>query len=128
MNLHGIVAGAIGAVNPTVRGAIQTSAGYTTNDDGTRVPAYNPIQTNVPMQVQALQFRDITQLDGLNIEGVQRKIYISGRVDGLIRPENKGGDIITIADGYGKGVWLVACVLEYWPDWCTVAVTQQNGA
>lgn len=124
MNLHGIVSGAIAAVNPLIELSIQVSAGYTTNADGSRTPVYETAAT-VPGQVQALQYRDLQQLDGLNIEGTRRAIYINGHVNGLVRAENKGGDLITTPDG---SVWLVALVLEDWPDWCKVAVTLQDGA
>lgn len=40
MNLHGLVSGAIGLVNPFVPMTIRLSEGYTTQADGTRVPAY----------------------------------------------------------------------------------------
>jgi len=76
-------------------------------------------------QVQSLTYTDLTQIDGLNIQGVRRAIYINGEVDGLVRSENKGGDIITTPNGE---VWLVVLVLEYWPDWTKCVVTLQNGA
>jgi hypothetical protein len=126
VNLHGVVSGAIAAVNPFETGSIQTSAGTTTDDDGTQVPQYNPAVV-LPMQVQPLQYRDIVHLDGLNIQGVSHKIYISGRVDGIIREQQKGGDLISIAGGLNKGLYLVSLVLEYWPDWCCVAVILQKG-
>ena len=73
--------------------------------------------------VQALQYNDITQFDAFNIQGERRKIYINGQVDGLVRVENKGGDLIT--DPLGN-VWLVVLVPKSWPDWCSVAVTLQD--
>lgn len=82
----------------------------------------------VKAQVQALTFRDLTQIDGLNLQGTRRGIYLFGKVDGLVRAENKGGDLIAIADGVHAGIWLVAMVLEQWPGWVKVAATQQNGA
>lgn len=123
MNLHGIVAPAIGIVNPMVPLSIQVSTGSTTAADGQRTPTYAPAIT-VMGQVQALQYNDIVQLDALNIQGVRRKIYISGRVDGLVRTDRKGGDLIVTPD---SKVWLVVLVLEYWPDWVSCAVTLQNG-
>jgi hypothetical protein len=80
------------------------------------------------MQVQPLGWRDLQQLDGLNLQGTRRKIYIHGEIDGIVRSENKGGDLIVVASGVNVGTWLVAQVLEAWPDWCCVAVTLQNGA
>jgi len=124
MNLHGIARGAISAVNPFVRAQVQVSTGYTTAPGAKRTPQYAP-GVMVRVQVQALTFRDIQQIDGLNLQGTRRAIYIDGNIDGLVRPLNKGGDLITLDDG---SVWLVAMVLEAWPDWCKVAVTLQDGA
>lgn len=123
MNLHGIVAGVIGAVNPLQSLIVQVSTGYT-NTGGTRTPTFAKPVT-VQGQVQSLTFSDLRQLEGLNVQGIQRAIYINGRIDGLVRSMNKGGDLITTEDGT---VWLVSHVLEYWPDWCKVAVTLQNGS
>lgn len=127
MNLHGIASGAIAAVNPFVNGTIQVSTGSTTNPDGTRTPSYS-VLTGVSMQVQALTAGDLRQLDGLNLNGTKRGIYLNGKFDGVVRPELKGGDLITLTDGANAGVWLVAQVLEQWPDWCKCAVTLQNGS
>lgn len=122
MNLHQLVSGNIQAVNPYIQLIVQVSTGYTTNPEGSRVPAYAKSQI-VFGDVQALQYSDIIQLDALNIQGERRKIYINGEVDGLIRVKNKGGDLITLPDGT---VWLVALVLEYWANWVSVAVTLQD--
>jgi|ERR1700724_276841 len=122
MNLHQLVSGTIQAVNPYIQLSVQISTGNTINPDGSRVPTYAPAQL-VFGDIQALQYTDIIQLDGLNIQGERRKIYINGDVDGLVRSENRGGDLITLPDG---AVWLVVLVLEEWADWCSVAVTLQN--
>lgn len=122
MNLHQIVSGAINAVNPFEPIQVQVSAGNTTNPDGTRSPQYRPPVT-VSGQIQSLTFRDIQMVEGLNLQGERRAIYLNGHIDGLVREENKGGDIVTMKDGTK---WLVAIVLEHWADWCKVAVTRQN--
>ena len=192
MNLHGIVAGAIGTVNPHVPVDVRVSTGPSaTSPSGKRTPTFatpgaitasiaadvltvsaqtagkllrgqtltgvgvdsgtnivaqisgttgglgtyriNKEQTVaevamttalvVPAQIQALTFRDLQQIDGLNLQGDRRGIYFYGEIDGLVRPDNKGGDLITFPDGT---IWLVAIVLEQWPDWCKVAATLQN--
>ena len=103
---------------------VKVSTGSTISADGTRTPSYaSPI--TISGQVQPLTWRDIQQLDGLNLQGTRQKIYLNGRIDGLIRSQNKGGDLITDASG---NVWLVAQVLEIWPDWCSVAATLQDGS
>lgn len=121
MNLHQMASGMVGAVNPFVPVSIQVSTGYTTAADGKRAPTYAPFVIK-PGQLQSLTFRDLTQIEGLNLQGTRRAIYVNGRVDGLIRGESKGGDLITFPDGT---VWLVAIDLEAWPDWCKLAATLQ---
>lgn len=123
MNLHAITKGAIGAVNPFETVAVSVSTGYALAGDGTQTPAYqtDPAQA----QVQALTYKDLLQVNSMNIQGTRRRIYFEGEVDGIVRMLNKGGDTITRSDGT---VWLVAYVLEQWPDWCAVCVTLQNGS
>lgn len=191
MNLHGIVAGVISAVNPFVPVTVKVSTGDTDDVAGKRTPSYatpgaitasiagdvmtvsavasgklyagqtiagagvvagtsilrqisgisggagtyqvSEAQTVasvgmtttlvVTAQIQALSFRDIAQMDGMNIQGTRRAIYFYGRIEGLVRPESRGGDLVYFPDGT---VWLVAIVLETWPDWCKVAATLQN--
>lgn len=194
MNLHGIVAASISAVNPLVPVTVQVSTGpgattaagkrpptfatpggltgSITGDvltvtaqasgkllkgqtlTGTGIPAMTSIVAQlsgtagglgtyrinreletplvdvaittaliVPAQIQSLTFRDLQQIDGLNLQGNRNGIYFYGQIDGIVRPDNKGGDLITFPDG---SIWLVAIVLEDWPDWCKVAATRQN--
>src|SRR3990167_5432160 len=102
MNLNQIVSGAVGSINPQVPLSIRVSTGYAQNADFVRVPSYAPAVT-VPGQVQALTFRDIQQIDSLNLQGTRRAIYVNGRVDGLVRVENKGGDLITVPGAFFHG-------------------------
>ena len=124
MNLHSVVRGAIGVINPPLTISIQVSTGSTTNADGSRSPAY---ATTIPRRadVQPLQYTDIVQADGLSIQGVRRKIYIHGEVDGLVRADNKGGDLITLPD---SSVWKVAVIAEQWPGWCAAICTLQDNS
>jgi hypothetical protein len=125
VNLHGIVAANVGAINPFVQARVQLSAGSTTNADGSRTPEYRNVTRSC--QVQALSFGDLRQVEGLNLNGTRRAIYVRGDLDGTVRSEMKGGDLIVFAGGPNRGTWLVALVLEQWPDWCKVAATLQNG-
>lgn len=126
MNLHGLAAGLVGAVNPFVTATLQVSTGYMTDAAGKQTPTYAAPAT-VSVQVQALTYKDLQQLDGLNLQGTRRAIYIAGVVQGLVRATRQGGDLITITSGESAGVWLVAQVIEAWPDWTKVAVTLQDG-
>lgn len=127
MNLHGIVAGAIGTVNPLITAQILASNGYDTEADGSQVPKYLPAQ-DVQIQVQALQYNDIAQLDGLNIQGERRAVYLYGDWNGIVREDQKGGDLLLFPAQKGgpPKTWLVVFVFENWPDWTKVAVTLQD--
>lgn len=127
MNLSGIVGGYVAAINPWVTASIQISQGYTTNPDGDRVPAYAPA-VSLQVQMQAMTYRDLMQVDGLNINGEKRAMYINGTYEGVARPDGRGGDLITLPD---SSVWLVVQVLENWgyqDGWTKVAVVKQNGS
>jgi hypothetical protein len=119
MNLHGIVSGAVGAINPFIPVVIQQNTGYTTSPDGTQVPAYTTVNTTG--QKQDLSGKDILRLNSLNIQGVVCKMYLNGNYEGVFRALGKGGDLLT----FGGQTYLVAQVLERWPDWCCVALTMQ---
>lgn len=125
MNLHGIVAPIISAVNPMLPATLYVSDGFTAGAGGKRIPKYLPAVV-VRAQVQALSYRDLTMIDGLNLNGTRRSIYLFGKVQGINRAENKGGDLVVIASGVSAGTWLVAMVSEQWPDWCKVICTLQN--
>lgn len=92
--------------------------------------ASEAMTTSLPLvgQVQPLTARDLQQLDGVNLGGVRWKIYLSGQVDAIVRPERKGGDLLTISTGPHQGVWLVVLVMEQWLNWCCAAIVQQNGS
>lgn len=78
-------------------------------------------------QIQPMTWRDLQQIEGLNLQGTRWKAYLHGEVDGIVRPEKKGGDLIVISTGRHQGTWLVTQVLEQFPDWICAAITLQNG-
>lgn len=123
MNLHAIAAPLVGVINQNVVGDLVTNQGYTTDAAGRRTPTL-VATAGVRMQVQALSGPELAQLDGLNIQGVKRGVYLYGDVQGVNRPEAKGGDLLR----FGGREWLVVAVLETWgeAEWCKVAVTLQS--
>jgi hypothetical protein len=124
MNLHQIVSGAIGTVNPFVPCTLRLSVGYSVAPDGTQVPQYSTFAA-VPCQVQELTQRDLRQLDGLNVQGSTKSVYLNGQWRGVVRVGARGGDLLTTPDNL---TYLVTAVLEMWPDWSKLAVTLQNGS
>jgi len=120
MNLHGIVSGAIGTVNPHITALVRYSNGYTVGPSGKQIPAYIDAPGQM-VQMQALSGKDLAFLANLNIQGVQRALYMYGDTQGIVRPKAKGGDLIVV----GTDVWKVITVLETWLDWSKVGVTLQ---
>lgn len=122
LNLHGLVRGAIQSVNTDVNVTWRQSSGSAVGPSGKRTPSYNP-DVMIRGNVQALTYKDLMQLDGLNLNGEKRAIYLFGDKQGVVRPNAQGGDLIVDAGG---STWLVVQSLEQWPTWCKVAVTLQN--
>lgn len=126
MDLHGIASPAVGAVNPLVPVTIAISTGSTINADGSPTLTYDDPITGVMAQVQPMTGRELSQVEGLNLQGTKRGIYLEGNIDAIQRLNQKGGDLITMEDG---SVWLTVLILEAWPDWVKAAITlQQDGA
>lgn len=129
MNLHNVVAGAIGTINPFRPATVRYSSGYTTSPDGSQTPAYVDVG-GVMIQVQALTAGDLRHLEGLNIQGVQRAFYLNGNSQGVVRPLGQGGDLFMFSDGVptslANTVWLVKAVIETWDTgWCKIGVSLQ---
>lgn len=123
MDLRGIANGVITTVNPNETVTVLRSTGYTVGAGAKQVPAYAAPVVG-PGQVQALDADDIKQLDGLNIQGVIRAIYLRGTLAGVIRPDGTGGDIVKRKNE--TETWLVVKVLESWPDWTKAAIVRQG--
>lgn len=101
------------------------SNGYITDDAGKRAP--KTITMSVKAQIQALSGSDLRHVDGLNMQGVMRSVYMYGNAVGVVRADQLGGDILVFpecAGGCSKN-WLITQVIETWPDWCHVIVTLQ---
>ena len=120
MDLRGLANGVTTTVNPNKTVTVRRSTGYTIGAGRKQVPGYADPVTG-PAQIQALDANDIKQLDGLNIQGTVRAIYLRGVLAGVVRPDGTGGDIVQI-DGQE---WLVVKVLEGWPTWTKAAIVLQ---
>lgn len=128
MNLHGMVRGVVGAVNPDITATWERSTGYTKTADFKQVPSYATADT-VRAQVQALGAGDVKRLEAaaISMQAVMRKVYMYGDVSGIVRDEQQGGDLLhfPLVPGGAAKTWLVVSVFETWPDWCCVAVALQ---
>lgn len=120
MNLHSIVSGAISTVNPFISVTMKLFTGEVTDRFGHPQQSYD--DQMVTGQLQPLSWKDLQQLDGLNITGVQKKFYVNGFYSATSRITQNGGDLMIIE---GR-TWLIKTVLEQWPDWCSVALQEQT--
>ncbi len=120
MNLHQIVSGAISTVNPFIDVTMRLYSGSTTDRFGKPVLSYT--DEAISGQLQPLSWKDLQQLDGMNITGVQKKFYVNGFFSATSRITQNGGDLLIIDDR----TWLIKTVLEWWPDWCSIAIQEQT--
>jgi len=126
MNLHGLVSGAIGAVNPYIDATLRKSTGYTISENKKQIPTYSTSAGKI--QAQELTTDEIKHANSLNIQGLFRKVWIQGNWAGVIRADQKGGDIFTFPQYPGNPAqdWMVFVVYEMWPDWSCVGVVLQS--
>lgn len=132
MNLRGIANSITKSINSNVTATIYRNVGADKKPGGVRVPTYGKFPIRV--QVQSLSFSDLQQLDGLNIQGTRRAIYLDGAAFSLVRVAQKGGDLLIFDKGLlPEGTtWLIVHVLEQWQDgkagaaWAKVAITLQD--
>ena len=121
MDLRSLANGITQSVNPNTLVVVRRSTGYTIGAGARQVPTYAaPVEG--PANIQALDANDIKQLDGLNIQGTLRAIYLRGALAGVIRPDGTGGDLVA----FGGQTWLVCKVLESWPTWTKAAIVLQG--
>lgn len=123
MDLRGLANAVTSTINPNETVTVLRSTGYTIGAGAKQVPAFAAPVTG-PAQVQALDANDIKQLDGLNIQGTIRAIYLRGTLAGVVRPNQTGGDIVKRKNETES--WLVVKVLESWPDWTKAAIVLQG--
>lgn len=125
MNLFNTTSSLIGIVSPQISVVWQQSTGYTTSAAGTRTPTFTT-QT-VQAQVQGLAASDLRHIDGLNIQGEKRSVHLYGNVQGAVRADQQGGDILQFPEVPNGAVrnWRVINVMETWPTWCRVIVVLQ---
>lgn len=126
INLRALANTTIQAINPNISVTWVQSNGYTTNADFSRTPTTT--STTVQANVQGLSARDLQHVDGLNIQGVMRSVHLYGNVQGVVRDDSKGGDILQFPEVPGGPVkdWRVISVMETWPTWARVLVCLQS--
>lgn len=120
MNLHKISNSAIRRVNPNISAILKKYAGKTYGPGRVPIPTYLPDQ-NVIIQLQPISRGDMQHVDGLNLQGLAKVIYVNGNYFSVQRELEQGGDIFVI-DGRE---WLVVEPLELWPNWCRLIAVLQ---
>lgn len=115
LNLHAIVRGAITTVNPDTLAQYLASTGATGSVGGKRTPTY---AAAVPLliQVQPLSRGDTRHLEGLNIQGVGRSVFLYGNAQAVVRNLQIGGDLFQFPQfaGQANSTWLVVAADGPW--------------
>jgi len=127
--MHGLVRGAINAVNPDIPVTYLASTGNNVATGGKQTPTY-AAPVSLTGQVQPLTTGDLRHFDFLNSQGVHRAVYLYGDIYAIVRSAQKGGDLLKFAMDSHSSVqtWLVVAVDESWSpngDWCRVIATLQ---
>lgn len=126
MNLRKIANSVTKSVNPNISATWKRSTGYTTLDDGTRVPTV--VSSSLRCNAQPVPSK-LRHLDNLNVAGVLRSVYCyPPDIMGVVRPDVRGGDFLEFAQVLGETAqkWKVLEVVESWPTWSHVVVVLQN--
>lgn len=123
MNVRGLANSVTQVVNPNETVSVLRSTGYTTGAGARQAPSYAAPVTGIA-QVQALDGDDLKQIEGLNIQGTLKAIYLRGALAGVVRPDQTGGDIIKRKND--AETWLVVKILEAWPDWVKAVIVLQG--
>ena len=121
MNLRGLANSVTRQVNPNEVVTVQRSTGFTVGAGHKQVPQYAAGVVGAA-QIQALDGKDLEQLDDVSQQGDLRAMYWQGELSGINRPLQTGGDLVKRDDG---SLWLVTKVLETWGLWTKVAITRQ---
>lgn len=127
MNLRATANSRTQTINPNLVIELLRSNGYTVGPAFKQIPAF--ISVSGEAQIQALSGKDLMHLNNMNIQGVSRKVYLYGNWMGVVRSDEKGGDVLVFpqAPGEPNQQWKIRTVFETWPDWCAVGVSLQVG-
>lgn len=124
-NLRAIANSVTRVINANVGGTLFISTGNVIGDDHVQVPSYE--QTPVIAQVQPLSSKDVRQIDALNIQGVEKAVYLNGTALAIVRVLQLGGDLIVLSNQPEGTTWKILVSLEQWgKTWCKVGVILQD--
>lgn len=122
MDIRTMANSAIQSVNSDSAITIKRSIGYTIGAGQKQIPQYEEFSGQA--QIQALDGKSLQKVNGLNMQGVARAVYLTGELHGIIRADSFGGDLI---EWNGK-TWLVVLIIETWDTWTKAAIVEQiNG-
>ena len=120
MNLRSIANGLTQAINPNKIAIGRRFQGVTVGAGRIESPSYYPDE-KITVQLQPLSYGDIKHMDGMNIQGIVKSLYInSASYYAVDRKMTKGGDLFII-DG---STWLLVDMIEQWSEsgWTRVII------
>lgn len=128
INIRAMVNARTQVVNSNQTITLFRSNGFTVSSNGKQVPIF--ITLTGDAQIQALGPKDLQHINNLNIQNVDRKVYLYGNWMGVVRADSKGGDVLQFPQipGGPDQQWKAITVFETWPEWCSIGVSLQVGA
>lgn len=121
MNMHKLVRGPVGLVNPDKIGTLYTVSGYAVAH-GIRTPSYQ--LADVRLQFQAAASDGVSRMLAIAQNNSVEIVYAYGNISDLSRPDDSGGSVIEVDNRW----YYVQRVLEWWPGWCCLSVVRQLDA
>lgn len=113
----------------TIGGQLTGSPGgigtYAVSQDQAAASQQISTAATIMAQIQPLTMPELRQLDGLNLGGDKLGLYTNGDLNGVIRVQLKGGDLVDLPNGTR---WLVVQSIEGWDltaGWSKVAMVIQ---
>lgn len=126
-NFRGLVNQYTQILNPNFQGVLLRDTGVpTVSTSGRRTQNFT--STNVELQVQAVNNEALRQIDGLNLTGIKRSVILTtSRIDGVVRADKLGGDILQFPEyrGGANKNWRVVHQVKSFDDWIEVVVVMQ---
>ena len=111
---------AVNVINPDTLVTIRSSTGYTIGAGMRQEPSY--VEATGKANLQAISNDKLQHIDGLNLQGTYKVLYLHGQLYAVVRPEIKGGDLVL----FNGQNWLVVQLLERWQTWCKALICLQS--
>ena len=121
MDVFNLSNSAISTVYDNTIVSIYRSIGFTIGGGQKQIPLYDAA-VDYYAQLQYAEQSELEHIDGLNIQGLYKKLLVGSTISGSVRPRIAGGDLVVI----NNEKWLVVTIEEAWVGWSKAIIVLQN--